>query len=239
MKIELRIWGELACFTSLGTQVERVSYAVMTPSAARGVLEAVFWKPEIRYEIDSVAVLRPIEFISLRRNEIQDTVSVSGGQGVRAWMQDPSGFRPYMVDSAGRNDVQGEHRTQRNSTVLRDVAYHICGRMLVKQPNNEDHIRKYGEMFNRRSEKGQCFRQPCLGIREYAAFFSPATGQEKPIAETRDLGIMFYDWEFPETQPDSRGTRPASAALVAPAKLENGVLDVAAMRENLFREVTP
>src|SRR6266511_3329852 len=147
--VTLKTWGDFACFTAPEMRVERVSYPVMTPSAARGVLEAIFWKPEIRYEVDEIAVLKEIQYVSVRRNEIQDTITVRGKDGVNAWMKDASKFQPYFVDSAGRDDVQGENRTQRNSVILRDVAYVISARLIVKNPTPADNPQKYREMFTR------------------------------------------------------------------------------------------
>jgi CRISPR-associated protein Cas5d len=235
--ISLKTWGDFACFTAPEMRVERVSYPVMTPSAARGILEAIFWKPEIRYEVDEIAVLKGIQFVSVRRNEIQDTITVKGKAGVNAWMKDSSKFQPYLVDSAGRDDVQGENRTQRNSVILRDVAYVISARLIVKNPTPEDNPQKYREMFTRRVDSGQCFRQPYFGIREYAAHFEEPDGDETPIGETRDLGIMLYDLDFGPAA--AKGVYPGKAALFAPARLENGVLNVAQMRANLYRKVQP
>lgn len=233
--ITLKAWGDYACFTAPEMRVERVSYPVMTPSAARGVLEAIFWKPQIRFEVDRIAVLNEIQFMSVRRNEIQDTVTVKGKAGVSAWMKDPSKFKPYLVDSAGRGDVQGENRTQRNSVILRDVAYLISARIIVKQPTPEDNPQKYHEMFMRRAAAGQCFRQPYFGIREYAAHFGEPDGTEKPIPETRDLGIMLYDLDF--GQAVAAGVYPNKKTMFAPARLENGILDVTQMRANLYQKV--
>jgi CRISPR-associated protein Cas5d len=232
--IKLKTSGDLACFTAPEMRVERVSYPVMTPSAARGILEAIFWKPEIVYEIDRIAVLKAIRFISVRRNEIQDTIPVKGGDGVLAWIKDPSKFSPYFVDSAGRDDVQGEHRTQRNSVILRDVEYIIHARLVVRNPTAEDNVRKYGEMFSRRIVKGQCFRQPYFGIREFVANFCEATGDETAISETRNLGIMLYDLDFGAALAPH--IYPAKQALFAPASLEMGILDVSKMRGNLYRK---
>lgn len=231
--ISLKIWGDLACFTTPEAHVERLSYPVITPSAARGILEAIFWKPQIRYELDRITVLKPIRFTSIRRNEIQGTVTVKGAAGVNAWMKDPSGYEPYLVDSAGRDDVQGENRTQRNSVLLRDVAYLLEARLIVKNSTPADPPAKYREMFTRRATQGQCVRQPCLGIREFAAFFAPPDGTETAADETRDLGVMLYDLDFPTDGPP--GARPPECALFAPARLEHGVLDVTAMRRNLYR----
>jgi CRISPR-associated protein Cas5d len=235
--VQLKVWGDFACFTEPSLRVERVSYPVMTPSAARGILESIFWKPQIRFEIDRILVLRPIQFVSVRRNEIQNTVSVRGSAGVSAWMKDPSSFTPYLVDSAGRDDVQGENRTQRNSVILREVAYVIQARLIVRNPTPEDNPRKYEEMFTRRTSSGQCFRQPCLGIREFAAHFSLPDGDEAPAAETRELGIMLYDLDYGPVV--ARGIYPKKQPLFAPARLAGGILDVAAMRANLFKRVNP
>lgn len=231
--ISLKVWGDYACFTTPEARVERLSYPVITPSAARGILEAIFWKPAIRYELDRITVLKPIRFTSIRRNEIQGTVTVKGAAGVNAWMKDPAGFEPYLVDSAGRDDVQGENRTQRNSVILRDVAYLLEGRLIVKNPTPADPPAKYREMFARRAAQGQCVRQPSMGIREYVAYFAPPDGTETPANESRDLGVMLYDLDFPTDGPV--GARPPECALFAPAKLERGVLDVTAMRQNLYR----
>jgi CRISPR-associated protein Cas5d len=235
--VKLKTWGDFACFTS-ELRVERVSYPVMTPSAARGILEAIFWKPQIRYEVDEITVLKPIQTTSVRRNEIQDTIPVVGPNGVKTWMKEPSKFRPYLVDSAGRHDAQGENRTQRNSVILRDVAYLIFARLIIKHPTAEDNPQKYRRMFFERAESGQCFRQPYFGIREYVAHFALPEGTEQPVAETRDLGIMLYDLDFPENVSPP-GTKPPNCALYAPACLKNGVLDVAKMRANLYRKVQP
>lgn len=231
--VSLKVWGDLACFTAPEARVERLTYPVITPSAARGILEAIFWKPQIRYELDRIVVLKPMRFTSIRRNEIQGTVAVKGAAGVGAWMKDPARFEPYLVDSAGRDDAQGENRTQRNSILLRDVAYLLEARLIVKNPTPADSPAKYREMFTRRVAQGQCVRQPCLGIREFAAFFAPPDGSETAIDESRDLGVMLYDLDFPTEGP--AGARPPGSALFAPAKLERGVLDVAAMRRNLYR----
>lgn len=237
LPLQLKVWGDFACFTEPSMRVERVSYAVMTPSAARGILESIFWKPQIRYEIDRISVMRPIQFVSVRRNEIQDTVSVRGSSGVNNWMKDPTTFTPYLVDSAGRGDVQGENRTQRNSVILREVAYLIEARLIVLKPTPEDNARKYEQMFNRRASSGQCFRQPCLGIREFAAHFALPEGEETPTPDTRDLGIMLYDIDYGSAV--APGVYPKKEALFAPARLDAGVLDVTAMRTNLFKRVSP
>ncbi len=232
--ISLKVWSDYALFTSPEFKVERLSYPVMTPSAARGVLEAIFWKPQIFYEIDRILVLKPIQQISVRRNEIQGVISRRKPDEIK---KDPTNFQPYFVDSAGRNDIQGENRTQRNSIMLRDVAYIIEASMTVRNPNAEDNPKKYQDMFERRCIKGQCFRQPYLGIKECAAFFSKPNGDEQVFDDSRDLGLMLYDMER-DLSSDAviKPLFKEAKFLFAPAKLEKGVLDVTKMRMNLFKK---
>jgi len=217
--VRLKVEGELACFTRPEAKVERVSYPVMTPSAARGVLEAICWKPEFSWHVRRILVLKPIQFVSIRRNEVQDTIPVGE---VHKWMRDPATFEPYLADSAGRYGPQGENRTQRNTLALRDVAYVIEASVRLRNGGDATNLVKYRGMFERRAERGQCYHHPYLGIREYAATFTAAGGAEERVDDSRDLGLMLLDVEYAAT-----GNRP----LFAPAKLEAGVLDVEAMRE--------
>ena len=216
--VRLKVDGELACFTRPEAKVERVSYPIMTPSAARGVLEAVCWKPEFHWYVRRIIVLNPIQFTSIRRNEVQDTIKVGN---VKKWMKDPSTFEPYLADSAGPGGPQGENRTQRNTLALRDVAYIIEASVELTDGGGATDLVKYREMFLRRGKRGQCYHHPYLGIREYAARFMPPDGTETPEPDFRDLGLMLFDVEY-----GPKGNRP----LFASAKLEAGVLDVEAMR---------
>jgi CRISPR-associated protein Cas5d len=170
----LRVWGENACFTRPEMKVERVSYDVMTPSAARGVLEAILWKPAIRWLVEWIDVLKPIRWESLRRNEVGKTMSPrSGGLFVE------------------------DERQQRAGLFLRDVEYVIHARFeLTEKAEEGENITKFQEMFLRRAEKGQCFQRPYLGCREFAAEFAPLKHGDPspvPIDETRDLGWMLHD----------------------------------------------
>ncbi len=188
--IKLRVWGEYACFTRPEFKVERVSYDVMTPSAARGVLEAIYWKPAIRWVIDRIHVMKPIRFDNVRRNEVAAKVPLSGKSGVNAAMKGGTEpLRLYIEDS----------RQQRAAMVLRDVEYIIEARFDYtsdKDRNDGKHL----DMFNRRAKKGQCFHRPYLGCREFAAFFEPIEGDipVSPLAENgdRDLGWMLYDINY-------------------------------------------
>jgi CRISPR-associated protein Cas5d len=170
----LKVWGSYACFTRPEMKVERVSYDVMTPSAARGILEAILWKPAIRWQVHRLDVLSPIRWTSVRRNELGAVIS-SRTSGL------------FIEDQ----------RQQRAGLFLRDVAYaiHAFFEMTAKA-GAEDNIKKFEEMFMRRAEKGQCFHHPYLGCREFAAHFEllPFQAAEpKAIDESRDLGFMLYD----------------------------------------------
>lgn len=174
LPFRLKVWGRNACFTRPEMKVERVSYDVMTPSAARGVLEAILWKPAIRWKVTQIDVLNPIKWESVRRNEVGAIMS--------------SRTREIFIE---------EQRQQRAGLFLRDVAYTIHAYFeMTDKAGAEDTVVKFTEMFIRRAEKGQCFHRPYLGCREFAADFEVFTNGKplpEPIAETRELGWMLYD----------------------------------------------
>lgn len=189
--IKLHVWGEYACFTRPEMKVERVSYDVMTPSAARGILEAIHWKPAIRWTIDRIHVLKPIRFDNLRRNELGHKISAAN---VRKAMK--SG------EAGALHSVIEEDRQQRATTLLRDVAYVIEAHFdFTEAANADDTAAKHVSMFNRRASKGQCFHRPYLGTREFAADFELVTG-EVPVSllpedqRNRDLGWMLHDVDY-------------------------------------------
>jgi len=206
--VHLRVWGDNACFTRPEMKVERVSYDVMTPSAARGVLEAILWKPAIRWIVTRIDVLNPIRWESVRRNEVSDVVPVSS---VRTAMNKGGQLALYIEDK----------RQQRAGLFLRDVDYLIQAHFeLTAKAGPEDNLRKFAEMFRRRAEKGQCFNQPYLGCREFSAAFTWIDATEDlptPIAETRDLGCMLHDIDYSGDEPMPRFFR---------ATLDNGSLYV-------------
>nr|WP_203529435.1 type I-C CRISPR-associated protein Cas5c [Pseudodesulfovibrio sp. JC047] len=186
----MRVWGEYACFTRPEMKVERVSYDVMTPSAARGILEAIYWKPAIRWVIDRIHVMKPVRFDNIRRNEVSTVVPLSGKAGVNAAMK--GGTNPVRL-------FVEECRQQRAAMVLRDVEYVIEAHFeytSAEDRNDGKHL----DMFNRRAKKGQCFHRPYLGCREFAAFFEPVSGAipVSPLARdtARDLGWMLYDINY-------------------------------------------
>lgn len=191
--IKLHIWGDYACFTRPEMKVERVSYDVITPSAARGILEAIHWKPAIRWQIDRIHVLKPIRFESIRRNEVGSKVSA---RNVTTAMNAKSTQDLYTVSD--------EDRQQRAATVLRDVAYVIEAHFdLTSKASAEDNEGKHLDQFKRRARKGQCFHQPCMGTREFVAHFALLdegdAWPESTLTEAdknRDLGWMLHDIDF-------------------------------------------
>ena len=206
----LEVKGDFACFTRPEMKVERVSYDVITPSAARAVFESIFWKPSVRWRVRKIDVLMPIKWISVRRNELGVVMSDNGG----IYIDD--------IDSQGRL----KHRQQRASLFLRDVAYRLhadlefipySGRpkkcnaisgipdeMSEKEAFRKDeNPGKYYAIFERRARKGQCFNQPYLGCREFSCEFryiEDLSNEPEPINETRDLGFMLYDLDFRNPQ---------------------------------------
>jgi CRISPR-associated protein Cas5d len=185
-------------------KVERVSYDVMTPSAARAVLEAILWRPAIRWRIHRIEVLNPIRWTSLRRNEVGAVVPVR--TAVEA-MTRGTGALALFVE---------EERQQRAGLFLRDVAYRIHATFeMTSTAGPEESPGKFAEMFRRRAEKGQCFNQPYLGCREFACSFryvAKPSEEPPPIASDRELGLMLYDLDYSDpADPKPRFFRAALA----------------------------
>ena len=233
----LEVWGDIACFTRPEFKVERVSYDVITPSAARNIFQAIFWKPAIRWEVFKIEVLNPIKWTSVRRNEVASVAST-----------------PVFIE---------QKRQQKNTLMLRDVRYRLWARLVFipmreRQPaatpvavpsifgqtldpasrnpvidseeadlltiRADENPGKYNAMFERRARKGQCFTQPYLGTRECAASFrfvdlEHETPSQAPIADSRDLGYMLYDLDF-----ESNPQKPER--MFFHAKMQNGVIIV-------------
>lgn len=201
----LEVWGDWACFTRPELKVERVSYDIITPSAARAIFEAIFWKPAIRWQITKIEVLNPIKWTTIRRNEVGAVASKS----------------PIYIE---------DKRQQKNSLVLQDVRYRIHAKLVflpARDRKSEDvkpgeNPMKYYQMFERRAKQGQCFTQPYLGCREFSAnweYVETVEGRQAPIAEDRDLGIMLYDMDFEKNakNPDAMFYR---------ARMEQGMIIV-------------
>jgi CRISPR-associated protein Cas5d len=208
--VKLRVWGGYACFTRPEMKVERVSYDVITPSAARGILEAIHWKPAIRWAIDRIRVLKPIRFESIRRNEVGHKIPARNvTEAMRA--RSIRDLRAFVEDK----------RLQRAATVLRDVDYVIEAHFeLTDKAGPDDNDGKHLEMFNRRAREGQCFHQPCLGTREFPAAFAlhegDAPAPDPSLKGDRDLGWMLHDIDFAK----------GMTARFYKAMMHDGVIDV-------------
>lgn len=213
--VGVKFWGDLACFTRPEFKVERVTYQVMTPSAARGALEAIFWKPEFRWEIREIQVLNPVKEIAIIRNEVKDR-------------QSQRNIGPFIIE---------DKRQQRTSLFLKDVAYLVWADIRLKA-NNEHNKKKYMEQFQRRLKRGQCHHQPYLGTRECAAYFSAPEGDEPPISDSTFIGNMLFDIAFcksnirREMEFLEHGDHEAipvtgyKKSLFFPAQLDHGVLSI-------------
>jgi CRISPR-associated protein Cas5d len=209
----LEVAGPFACFTRPEMKVERVSYDVITPSAARAVFESILWKPAIRWRVQRIEVLRPIRFINLRRNEVKSKI------------QTPT-VHQAMGAGAGILGINVEDdRVQRAGYFLRDVAYRLHAELSLA-PGCAEPLVKYTEMFSRRASKGQCVNQPYLGCREFAADFRLVTADSPaatPIPDTRELGWMLHDLDF------SRPSDPQPRFFNA--RMEQGVIEVPPFEE--------
>ena len=199
--VTLRVWGDFACFTRPEMKVERVSYPLITPSAARGLLEAVFWEPQMLFWIDSIRVVQRGKWISVRRNEVTKVISLSDA---KTWMTSPQKAKPIQ---AGGGAADG---TQRNMLALSEVEYLITAEIrlssLARPP--KDNIGKYRDEFRRRAQSGKCHHRPGLGMREFAADFDWEDDPQAALLRRReelarpdieffpwseDLGLMLYD----------------------------------------------
>lgn len=209
----LEVWGDIACFTRPELKVERVSYDVITPSAARAIFEAIFWKPAIHWQVTKIEVLNPIKWTSVRRNEVGAVASK----------------KTIYIE---------EKRQQKNTLMLKDVRYRLWAKLefipIRKRKNEKPNLFENGEhqdenpgkyiaMFERRASKGQCFTQPYLGTRECSASFKLINPDkdvlEAPINENLELGIMLYDMDF---EQDIKNP----PAMFYCAKMENGIIIV-------------
>jgi len=216
----LEVSGDLACFTRPEMKVERVSYDVITPSAARAIFESILWKPAILWRVTKIEVLRPIRWASVRRNEVGQVATAPPKKLMREGGQvDPLGF---FIE---------EKRQQRAGLLLRDVKYRLYAHFeLTPHAGPDDTAGKFLGQFERRAEAGQCINQPYLGCREFACSFrllnNPASEPEQPIAETRDLGFMVYD----TCSLDARipAAKRQYELQLFRAKMENGVINVPA-----------
>ena len=210
-EFHVRTHGTLACFSRPEFSTERVSYDLITPSAARGVLEAVLWKPAIAWEIHQIALLRPVRWMQFRRNEVNSRVST------RNALTAATGGAP-MPDFFADED-----RAQRNTLALRDVEYGVTASFaLTAKAGPADNLRKFEEMFERRLQKGQQHFQPYMGCREFPANVEPWDGTGALREESRDLGWMLHDIRFGAVRNGSL----TNEAVFFPAALHEGVVAV-------------
>jgi CRISPR-associated protein Cas5d len=205
-RFRVRAFGPLACFTRPEMKVERVSYEVITPSAARGLLEAVLWKPAIRWRIHRVEVHQEIRFTSVKRNEVNGGKASPGA----AQLAGTARMLPYFAD---------EDRAQRSTLALANVDYIIeASFRMTDRAGPADNVKKFEEMFARRIERGQVHHQPYFGCREFVAYVEDAPTGARPIALTKPLGFMLHDLEFDE---NGRGKPRFFSAM-----LRDGVVEV-------------
>ena len=228
--ITLKVSGDYALFSRPEMKVERVSYDVITPSAARGILEAIYFKPQIRWIIDEITVLNPVRFTNIRRNEISSKIPVKGASGVNAGMKDDTIIPRMAVD---------EHRQQRASLVLKDVSYLIKAHIVVldrklekdgaEVPENEA-VGKHLDMFKRRARKGQFFHHPYFGCREFPVDFTliedenelPSVHEDLNVE--KDLGYILHDIQF-EQERSTKKVKKATPHFFR-ATMLNGVIRV-------------
>lgn len=220
--IKLHVRGERACFTRPEMKVERVSYDVITPSAARGILEAIHWKPAIRWEVTGIQVLKPIRFESIRRNEVGGKLSAASVK--KAMKANSTKGLNYLVDD-------GKNRQQRAATILRDVEYIIHAHFqMTDKAGSDDNVGKHLDIFNRRAAKGQCFHQPYMGTREFPVDFSPWNDQDdfkltEELSGERDLGWMLHDMDFgKQMEPRFFRARMVNGFIEVPKWNDDGVL---------------
>ena len=218
IKFYLEVWGEYALFSRPEMKVERVSYDVMTPSAARGILEAIYWHPGIKYEVDKIFVLNKIKFENIRRNEVSQKISAPN---VRNFIKSKKG-ELYIATS--------ETRTQRAAMVLKNVRYVIEARVLMaKSTGNDDNFLKIYNILERRLTNGQCYHTPYFGTREFPAYFKLCKNIKKIKTaypnEIKDLGFMLYDMDY----SDKKNICP----LFFRAIMKNGILEVS--KPEVFR----
>lgn len=206
--IRIECWSDYACFTRPEMKVERVSYDIMTPSAARGLVEAIFWHPGLRYVIDEIGLMSPIQFTNVRRNEIKSKLSGS------LVLKHAKSGQPIEIETS-------KEIVQRASTILKQVHYYISLHFeMTDKANPGDNPGKFKEMLTRRARKGQCYHQPYLGCREFPAYFRLVEDGEEPVLcdVTKDLGYMLYDMDY----RDPENITP----LFFRARLDHGVMSL-------------
>lgn len=235
--VRLKVWGDYASFNRPEMKVERVSYDVMTPSAARGILEAIYWKPQMRWVVDRIHVLAPIHFTTIRRNEVSAKIPAGTVKSAAKKLKGHLGA-----------DIQAQ-RQQRSAMVLKNVVYGIEAHVEVRDPTEKDETvldnpeAKHLDTFKRRAAGGKCFQRPYFGCREFPVSFELVDEFEQPPAEflgeqPRELGFMLHDFEFIEDPKgkiieSNRGTRRRAVPHFFRASIVNGVVEVPRLSETV------
>jgi CRISPR-associated protein Cas5d len=230
----LEVWGDLACFTRPEMKVERFSYPVITPSAARGIFDAIYWdgkrekqgtqsviRPYFYWQITRIEMLELPRYIALRRNEVKGCVPAAAK--LNKWMSGSEPPKPLWAD--GDDETTG--RTQRQTMALKNVRYRLHARIVPKSGNDPA---KLNACFVRRAKHGKCFQQPYFGCREFPAFFeyleSPPRGSAAPVALDQNLGLMLYD--VFDLDREVVGEKDAPAISLFEARMVGGVIDIPA-----------
>ncbi|MDK2961925.1 MAG: type I-C CRISPR-associated protein Cas5c [Eubacteriaceae bacterium] len=221
--IKVRVWGDYACFTRPEMKVERVSYDMLTPSAARGIIEAIYWKPAIKWTIDKIHVINPIKFTNIRRNEVSEVAKLSS-------------IKKAMDKGESYQIIATDNRHQRAALILRNVEYVIEAHfdLNLDKAGESDTVEKHYNIVMRRLKNGQFFYQPTLGTREFAASFE-LIEQEADIPKSNisgelDLGYMLYDLNF---SVDKKKTKQTVNPSFFRAKLKDGILDLQNVRNEV------
>jgi CRISPR-associated protein Cas5d len=234
----LEVWGDLACFTRPEMKVERFSYPVITPSAARGIFDAIYWdgkrervgkqeviRPYFYWQVTRIEMLRMPRFIALRRNEVKD--KAPSERTIKTWMDGKEAPGPIWAD-AGKDDLGTDQkgRTQRQTMALKNVRYRLTARIVPREGYRHD-LGKFNAAFERRAKHGKCFQQPYFGCREFPAFFEPLdfnAPAAPPVALDQHLGWMLYDvFDLTNESPTLDAVPFIS---VFDAAINGGVIDV-------------
>lgn len=221
--IKLRVWGDYACFTRPEMKVERVSYDMMTPSAARGIVEAIYWKPAIKWTIDKIHVINPINFTNIRRNEVSEVLKLSN-------------VKKAIEKSEPLHIIATENRHQRAALVLKDVEYIIEAHfeLNMEKAGETDTVEKHYNIALRRLRMGQYFHHPSFGTREFGASFEIIENDseipQSKLVGILDLGYMLYDMNF--TINDQKTKQSVNPSFFR-ANLEDGVLDLIKIRDEV------
>jgi CRISPR-associated protein Cas5d len=236
--IILEVSGDYALFSRPEMKVERVSYDVITPSAARGILEAIYWKPQIVWRIDRLHVLKPIRFTNIRRNELSSKIPVKGSAGVNAAMASGKGNLGISINEVD-DDGKLKHRQQRAALLLTDVRYVIEAHFDILDSrlerggpiqSEQENAGKHRDIFTRRARSGQYFHQPYFGCREFPVRFrliepdEPLPARHESLCGKQDLGFMLHDIEF-DQDPRTKEVKSSTSHFFH-ALMDNGVIAV-------------